>query len=207
MQVQQIPRTLVRTGLQAARLPLTAAEAVLRRDERREEWPPALAFDGFQAGVKQIMGSILRDPELVEEGRITQAKVAQLRKAAELDAVAEQHERQADTEYEQRLEADERRRRQVEQQADAREAELERRKARQQAQIEEETRRKAETAKKVDAATKKSVERQERAARGTRVSAEREALAKERKAVAAKAEVVELEAELQSSKAARNGDD
>ena len=40
--------------------------------------------------MKQVVGSILRDEELVDEGRIQQAKVTELRRAVELEVRADQ---------------------------------------------------------------------------------------------------------------------
>jgi colicin import membrane protein len=203
MQIQQIPRTVIKTYLRAARLPLNAAESVLHRGEQTSEWAPTLAFDGAEASVKQVLGSLLRDDALVEEGRLAQAKVAQLRKAAELEAVAEQHKAEADMNYEQRKQADEQRRKQVQQQADAREAQVKRQRAEEKRKADEEARRKAQAAAKAQEATDKAIAKQERAARATRLAAEQDALAEERKAVSAKAAVIDLDKKLDQSKAAR----
>jgi hypothetical protein len=89
MQLNTIPRTAVKATLMGFRLPLCGAEA-LTGQSGNASWPPAVAFEGFEAGVKQIVGSMLRDEELVEEGRIQQAKVTELRRAAELEVVADQ---------------------------------------------------------------------------------------------------------------------
>src|SRR4051812_30200932 len=161
-QLQQLPGTLVRTGLQAARLPLNAAESVLRRGEQSGEWAPAIAFDGIEASVKRVAGSLLRDDTLVQEGRLEQAKVDKLRKAARLEAIAREHEQAADTEYRQRVQTDEQRRAQVAKQADQQETALERQRAARERAAEEEARRKAESAQKVDAAAKKAVEKNAR---------------------------------------------
>jgi colicin import membrane protein len=203
MQIQEIPRNVVKGYLRAARLPLTAAESVLRRGQETEDWAPTMAFEGVEANVKQVLGSLLRDEKLVEEGRLSQAKLAQLRKAAELEAVAQQHKVQADAEYQQRRQADEQRARQVEQQADAREAAVKRQQAEDKRRVEAEARRKEEAAAKAQEATDKAIAKQERAARATRIAAEQEALAEERNAVAAKADVIELDKKLDATKAAR----
>jgi hypothetical protein len=203
MQLQRIPRTFVCTWLRTARLPLTAVEAVVRRGEHDVEWAPALAFDSFEATVKQLAGSILHDAELAQEGQVAQARVGQLRKAVELDAVAEQRKTQADAEFEQRRHADEERRRQVEQQAAQREAALERERADKKRRVAEEDARKRNQAARVEAAEEKVVAREERAARATRIAAEREALEHERDAVAAKGRVTEIDEKLEDTKTAR----
>jgi hypothetical protein len=202
-QLQKLPGTVVRTGLQAARLPLNAAESVLRRGEQSGEWAPAIAFEGIEANVKRVAGSLLRDETLVEEGRLEQAKVDKLRKAARLEAIAREHEQSADAEYRQRIESDEQRRAQVAKQADQQETALERQRAARERAAEEEKQRKAAAARKVEAATKKAVEKNARSARATRVEAETTAVARERKAVEAKAGVVQLDEDLRATKAAR----
>ena len=48
--IQQIPRSAVRLGLAASRLPLTTAEVLLRK-QGDDAWPPALAFEDIEARV------------------------------------------------------------------------------------------------------------------------------------------------------------
>jgi hypothetical protein len=203
MQLQRIPRTIVSTWLRTARLPLEAVEAVVRRGERDVEWPPAIAFDSFEAAVKQLAGSILHDDELTQDGRLGQARVAQLRKAVELDAVATQRKAQADAEFQQRRQTDEQHRQEVERQAAQREATLERERAEKKRRAAEEDERKRKQAAKVETIEEKIVEREDRAARATRVAAERDALHHEREAVTAKSRVNELDDKLEKTKAAR----
>ena len=90
MQIQHFPGAVVRASLGIARLPLTAVETIAGRSQDGAAWPPALVFESFKSGAKQVAGSLLGDDTLVEEGRLGQAKVAQLRKAAEMEAVAAQ---------------------------------------------------------------------------------------------------------------------
>ena len=203
MQLQQIPRTIVCTWLRTARLPLDAVEAVVRRGEHDVEWPPAIAFDSFEATVKQLAGSIFHDDELTQDGRIAQARVAQLRKAVELDAVAEQRKTQADVEFEQRRQADEQHRQEVQKQADQRQAALERERAEKKRGAAEEDARKRNQAAQLEKIEEKKVEREDRAARAARISAERDALQHERKAVAAKNRVTDLDEKLEDTKVAR----
>lgn len=204
MQLQEIPRTAVRTYLRAARLPVTAAATLLGHDGQ-DDWPPAIAFESFEAGVKQVVGSVLRDEELVHEGRLAQARVDQLRKAVELEAVAEQRKAEADEEFDERLQADEERRAQVERQTAEREAALDRQKAEEKRRADDKGRQQAEAARQAEAASKKAVAKQERAARATRVRAEREALTNERRAATAKRKVTQLDRDLEATKATRNG--
>jgi hypothetical protein len=194
MELKEIPRTWVRSYVQLVRLPLTAAERVVKPAEP-EVWPPAVAFDALEAGIKQFAGTVLRDNELVEEGRVKQAKVSAARRAVELEADAEQREQR-----------DEQLREQVRQEADRPEDELARQRAERQRKADEEARRKEQAAAKAEQAADKVIARQDRAARSTKVRAEREALAKEKTAAAAKSDVLALDAELEATKAVRKAD-
>jgi hypothetical protein len=82
MQVTQIPRQAVQFGLWGARLPLTLADRVLARgQEDTSTWPPNLAFDKFEAGVKDIVGLATRDDTLVTAARLQRAEITRLESA------------------------------------------------------------------------------------------------------------------------------
>src|SRR3954462_11706474 len=100
--VRNLPRTVVKTYLSAARLPLNAV-AKANGQQGNEQWPPALAFEGFEASVESVLGSLLRDDTLLQSGQVRQAKVAQLRKAVELEAVAETEREVAQQEFREQL--------------------------------------------------------------------------------------------------------
>ena len=110
MQIQQIPRTAVRTGLRAARLPLTVAETVFRRDK---EWLPTRAYETVESRFKQVVGRAVHDDALVEEGILEQAKTIQLGKAATLESQAERERELADASFEERRKGDEEQRERV----------------------------------------------------------------------------------------------
>ena len=200
--LQTIPRTVVRTYLQAARLPLTAAEQVFNK-RQSEDWAPTLAFETLEAQVLELAGNALNDEELRQQGRLVRAKVAQLKKAAELEAEAAAKRAEADAEYRDRKRADEQARTRVEQQADEREAAITAEKARKQRGADERARKQAEAARKGEAAQHKQLSKQERAAAKTRIAAEQAAVADERKALAAEEQVLDLDAALATTKAAR----
>lgn len=197
------PTKIVRTYLGAARLPLDVAERVLQRDSSREQWAPALLFDSVEANVKQVVGAFLRDDELVEEGRVSRARVAQLKKAAHLETLADQKRAEAAAEYEERKQADEQQRAAIEEEARQREAALERDKDRRRREAEAKARKKAEAAAKIEEVEQKAIARQERAARATRVEAEQEVLVDQREAVEATEAVLDLDRALQTTKSVR----
>ena len=200
--LQTVSRTVVRTYLQAARLPLTAAEQLFRKSET-EDWAPTLVFERLEAEVLHLAGNALHDEELRQQGRLIRAKVAQLQKAAELEAEADAKRAEADAEYRERKRADEQARQRVEQQADEREDAIRAEKARKKRAADEKARQRAEAARKVEAAQEKQLTKQERAAAKARIAAEQQAIAEERKALAAEEQVLDLDAALETTKAIR----
>lgn len=200
--LQTIPRTIVRSYLRLGRLPLDAAESVFNKDGA-EDWAPTLAFDAAEATVLQAVGSFLKDDELVTQGRLAEARVTQLRRAAELEAKAGEKRAEADAEYRERVETDQERRARIAREADQRETALAQEQARKQREADERARKQADAARKVEAAQQKAVEKSERAARRTRVAAEQEALADEKRAVQADQTVLDLDKALRTTKAVR----
>jgi hypothetical protein len=201
MTLQTIPRTAVRSWLTVTRFPLTAAE--LAAGKRGTAWPPAVAYEAFEAGVKRGVGSLLGDDELVREGTLERGKVDLLRRSAELEASAEERRRQGEARFDQKKESVQQHAEKVEQEQQARERKLEQEKAQRERAIEAADRRKAEAARSADAARQKAVAAQERQARTVRLNSESKALEEEREAVEAKAEVQDIDQALKATKAAR----
>lgn len=201
--LQTIPRTVVRNYLQAARLPLTVAESVLKRGQDTEDWGPTLAFDAVEATVLLKVGSFLNDDELVTQGRLAEARVTQLRRAAELEVQAKAKRADAEAEYRDRVETDEQRRQRIAAEADQRETALEQEKNRKKAAADAQARQQKEAASKIEAAQEKAITKQERAARRTRIAGEQDALVDEKRAAAAEGAVLDLDAALRTTKAVR----
>ena len=109
MDMHTIPRAYVGASLSTARLPLDLA-ARLTNHSADESWPPALAFDAFAAQVRQIVGSLIGDEKLEQQGRTGQARVAEQRDALHLRVVAEQTDAEAEAEMDGRRAAADRRR-------------------------------------------------------------------------------------------------
>jgi hypothetical protein len=198
-----ITRTMVLTWLKTARLPITLAESALHRSGSSDEWPPALAFGAFESGVKQVVGALVRDQELANEGRLERAQVTQLRKAAELEAVAEAREGAADADLEARQEAAVQRAEAIETEAQARREAEASRQEEEKRRTEEKAERSAAAARKAEAATEKAVQKADRSARSTRVSVERKAVAKKRSAVAAQKTAKQVDTQLETAKSVR----
>lgn len=201
MSVQTIQRTAVRTWLSAVRLPLSAAEIVVGK--QGAQWPPALAFEGFEAGVKRGLGNLLGDPQLVEEGTLERGKLDQLLRASELEEAAERHRQEGEARFEQRTEAVEDHRRQIEEQQEEAAAKLAQEQGRREKAVAAKAGQKEQAARAADQARQKVVAAQERQARASRLDDESDALRRERDAVDSRNEVLEVDRALEATKAAR----
>jgi hypothetical protein len=200
--VRTVPRLVVGTYLKAARVPLNVAGKVTRQSGN-EKWAPALAFDAFEANVDTFLGGILKDDQLQERGRLLQAKVAELRRAEELRAVAEQERAEADAKLKQKQEAAERQRLEAERRAQQREQEVQQQAQAKQREVEQKTAKKAAAVRNVQAAQEKAIAREERKAKQEALAQESEALFKAKEAVEARETAALVEDAIEGSKVAR----
>ena len=97
--LRSIRRTTVLSVLEGMRLPLSTAQR-LAGQTANEVWAPALLFEDFQSHALQFAGSVLRDDELSERGRLQAAKLSEIRRSIELETEAEQTRREADAKLE-----------------------------------------------------------------------------------------------------------
>jgi hypothetical protein len=202
MNVQALPRTVVNTYLSVARLPLNAVAKVSGQQDN-EQWPPALAFEGFEASVETTLGSLLRNDDLLESGRVRQAKVAQLRKAAELEAVAETKRELAQREVRETREEAAAKRKAAAQRADQREQQIEREAEQRKAQAGQKAAKQAAAARQAEAAQEKVIERRERAATAKALVEESQALKTQQEALGAAETVDTIDETLEGTKEAR----
>jgi uncharacterized protein with WD repeat len=200
--VQTLPRTVITTYLSMARVPLTAV-AKATGQQGNEQWPPALAFEGFEASVQSVLGSLLHDDELVERGRLRQAKVAQLRKAAELEAVAEAERAAAGQEFAARLDDAQAKRDEAAQRAAAQERQLERETQQRKQEADNRATRQAAAARRAKAAQDNAIDRRERVATTQALTKEAEALKSQRQALDAAETVDVIDETIEGTKAAR----
>jgi len=200
--VRNLPRTVIKTYLSAARLPLNAV-AKANGQQGNEQWPPALAFEGFEASVETVLGSLLRDDTLIEAGRLRQAKVAQLRKAAELEAVADTTRTQAREEFTERREAAQAKRTQAEQRAAQREQQIEREAEQRKNKVDQTTTKKKAAAQQAKAAQEKVIDRRERVATTEALTNEEKALAAQQEALDAAETAGVIDDTIEGNKAAR----
>jgi len=171
----RLPGTVVKAYLSAARLPLDAA-ARIGGQQANEQWPPALAFEGLEANVETVVGSLLRDDALVESGRLRRAKVARLRKAGELEAVADATRAEARDEFAKRREQTDQKRRDATKRAEARERKVEQQAQQSKASVERRAAKKVAAAEAAESAAEDVIERRERAAQADALAKEAEAL-------------------------------
>lgn len=199
--IRDVPRSAVRASLWATRLPLTAVEAL--RGDRAGTWTPALVFDGVAATVREFAGGVLGDDELVQAGRMERARVTELKRATELEAVAVATREQADAEFdEQRAQAEQKRERAAAQ-TRARRGRVQREGEQRRDEVDETAELLEESVRDTEALTKEQLAKQERATRKARLQAEHDVLQDERRAVAAEGAAVDAERELRTTKAAR----
>jgi hypothetical protein len=204
MNVQTLPRSVITSYLSVARLPLNAV-ARASGQQGNEQWPPALAFEGFEASVETVLGSLLRDQHLVEAGRLRQAKVAALRKASQLEAVADTTRQQAREEFADRREAAQAKRQQAGQRAEQRKAQVERQADERKAEADRAAGKKKTAARQVKAAQEKVIDRRERVATTEALTTEAEALKTQQEALDAAETVDVIDDTIEGNKAARQG--
>lgn len=202
MQIQAVPRQSVRLVLGSVRLPLTMVEHLAGHADD-DAWPPSLAFDALGANVKQVIGSLVRDDVLVDEGRFEGARIAELREAARLEQEAHLRERQADERLTDQRHTAEAKRAEAERQTAARKRLAATRAKQAEAASSEKLRKDEASVRAKAAARKKELAKQQRTARSRTIAKERDALQRERAAASSKADVIGLDEKLRASKAAR----
>ena len=98
MDLHDVRRNALALWFAGARLPLTAVEAVAKRGTDTARWPPALAFDKVEATVKEAVGKLTRDEQLVALARLQMAEVHKREEAAAKQAEAAEARAQANAE-------------------------------------------------------------------------------------------------------------
>jgi colicin import membrane protein len=193
MEIAEIPRTLVSTGLRGLRLPVEVVERAARVAgvDLDERWPPLVAYESFEGEAKRFAGTLIRDGELVEEGLRQRAKAAELRRSARLHAVAEGTRAKADAELRRREEAAAEQLRAVEEAATSAEQEIDKERRQAHDKVRKQEARARQAAEEADA------ERQEIAADAER-AARRKEIVEETKALQSELEASELEAQAEA---------
>lgn len=200
--VQAVPRGIVGTWLRAGRVPVTLLGRVAGQ-KNNEQWAPTLAYEGFEAHVEALVGSLLRDDDLAARGRLRQAKVGQLRKAAEIETVAEQQRQQADERFQDRREQAASRRQQAKRTADQRKRQVEQQAAAKERTVRQKAAKQASAARELKAVQDEVLDRQERSARLAALDREAAALDASKQALDAEETIDVVEETLEATKEAR----
>ncbi len=187
-----LPRTAVEQWLGVVRLPLTAVAAVSHHADD-ESWPPALAFDAFEARVKSAAAAVLHDDKLAEAAEQGEQRVARLRDAVALEAAAEQKRQQADQELAQRREEARQRADQAQDRAEDTKEQLEAQETAAKRRVREQAAAKERELDEVNERSQALIDERARAAEQKRLQAERAALAERKKAVTAKSRALKLD--------------
>jgi hypothetical protein len=200
--ISTLPSTIIKAGLQGLRLPLTAIEFATHNGETAA-WPPSLAYESFEAGAKQVLGSLVRDEALVREGRLQRAKINELVEAEHLEVEAEQKRQLADAQVEEHRQAADNARERAEEQAEQRTRQVAQQKAEKERSVQEDAARREQAAAKSAAQRDKVVTAEERRAARTRITEESAALSKRSEALAAQRNAASLDDALEAKKAQR----
>ena len=187
-----IPRTALEQWLGVIRLPLTAAAAVSHHSQD-ESWPPALAFDAFEARVKSAAAGVLHDDKLAEAAEQGERRVARLRDAVALEAAAEQKRQRADQELDQRREQAQQRASDADGKAEAAKEQLDAQETAAKRRVREQAAAKERELDEVNERSQELIDERARAAEAKRLQDERAALAERKKAVAAKSRALKLD--------------
>jgi hypothetical protein len=203
MDTAKIRRDALALWLQGLRLPLTAAEAVLKRGEDTASWPPAIAFEKVEATVKDAVGNLMRDDTLVGMARLQRVEVAQREQALSKRAEAEATRAEARRTAAAKAADVERQREQADRAADEREQRLDEERRRADQQVAQKAARKKAATRKQAAARKEAVDKAATKAEADRLRKEADSLRAKKQAVAAQGKVLELDREVQAKKGAR----
>lgn len=198
-----LPKAAVTGYLRILRLPVDAAERFAGRADGDGDWPPALAFDAFEAQVLGLLGSVLRDDDLVEQAERQRARVAQLRRAAELKVAADQRRAEADQELDQRRQSAQAKAEAAEERAEQAEAQIDQQKTEAKDRVRQEAATKASQVRKTADARSERIEERERENEAARLKAERETLAQRKEALEATGEAIELDQAAEAVKGRR----
>jgi len=201
--ITTVPGYALDRTLQLWRLPLTVAQTALHQDRDAMTWPPVIAFERFEAGARERVGSVLHDERLLGRARLQRTKLAQLEKAVALEAEAAQKDMEAEAARRDRQQTAEERREAAQRQADEREQALERDREKAQAAVRRQAEEREHAEARLAEQRREATQVREVGAKQKQLDAEARALAKEDRAVQAKGRALNLEDEAERKKAVR----
>jgi hypothetical protein len=189
--IRSIPRSAVQGYLRALRLPLDAASRVADRNADRP-WAPSIAYEGFEAKVKDVTGRLLKDDVLSEQAEVQRARVSQLRKAAENIAAADAKQAVADRELDERRAAAEQKEMDAAEKAKSEKAQNAEREKRAKADARRRASRQKKAATSTERNRKQAVAEKATTAKAADLEAKRIALLERKEATEAKAGAREI---------------
>jgi len=189
--LQTLPRAAVHGYLHLLRLPVDAVGRVVHRDDTAP-WGPAIAFEAFEAKVKDVAGSVLHDEDLREEAVVQGARVEQLRKGAENLAAAEAKRAVADRQLHERQETAAEKDERAKAQAAAEKAKIQQNKAQAKEATRRRTTRQKRAAARAEQARQEAVAEEATEAKAETLATEHEALLERQEAAEAKAAAREI---------------
>jgi hypothetical protein len=158
--------------------------------------PPIAAYDSVEAQAKKLLGRMLGDAQLVDEGTRQEAAIRHRSGAELLSARAEEVRESAADTLEERTERSERSRQQVRQRAEERKAEIERQEEAAKQEAEQKAAKREAAVRQAAKVREKAVEAKERQAELSRIQAETKALEKQSEAVEAARIVTAIDEQL-----------
>lgn len=189
--VSAVAGPIVSLGFGVARVPVDLLASVTGNGGNRR-WGPVLAFDSVEATVRQVLGSVLGDPELAAQGHVKDARVQQDGEAAEREQAAQARREVADDRLQDRRRRDQQAREDVRKREQERKQELESERQQREQQAKQREDERKQQAQRDKAEADERIDQHAHQAEKTRVSAESEAVAAEREAAERKAEAQEL---------------
>lgn len=203
MDIAKLRRDALALWLRGVRLPLTAVERFAAPSDEPASWPPAIAFEKLEAGVKDAIGRATGDEVLVGLANLQRTEVAKREEALAKRAAAEQ------TRHEARVEAQEaeaelaRERRAAAERDRRRHEQVEAREREAKAAAARRASAKRTSAKKAAATRTKAVDAAAQQAEAARLRKEERALQAKAAAVEAEGEVLDLDKAVRAKKAIR----
>jgi hypothetical protein len=187
--------------LRTIRLPLSLAERVARQQDNAS-WPPALAFETFEAKFERVAGSLLRDDTLAPAGERRGTKVLKLKEARTLKAAAQVEKEQAHDEQRKREGSIARQRQQVNRTARDRKDEIKSKAAQDKQTAEVTAEKRLSAVRAQEEAHEKVIDRRERATKAEVLRAESEALDLTDEALKAEEKVDLIDSSIKATKEA-----
>jgi hypothetical protein len=191
--LQTLSRTAVDGYLKVLRVPADAVAGALRpKNGTGETTPVELALDRFEAGVRDAVGRVLRDPQLQEKARLQRVAADERQRALSLRAEAEGRTRRADDELVARQQAAEQRREDAARLADQRKQRVREERAKTSARLNENEERGRALVHSAKEHAGEAIDAQARRKRMEQLDAETEALQDEEEALVARSEAQRL---------------